>query len=64
MGVSRIRMQGNVLTLYSELDRERLKDAYICYGYGHMSYCNIVDEQQCSIPAFGPARIRDFIKEK
>jgi sialate O-acetylesterase len=32
---------------------------YLWYGYGRNPYCNLVDEQNLAVPAFGPIRLTD-----
>jgi sialate O-acetylesterase len=37
--------------------RELPEDAFLWYGWGNNPYCNIVDEKDMALPAFGPFQI-------
>ncbi len=47
----------NTVMLRAELTEDDMKDMYIYYGLGLNPYCNIIDEQGRSIPAFGPIKL-------
>ena len=59
-GVSRLRLRGNVAEVHSEIS-ESPEEAALFYGYGNMSYCNIVTETGYSLPAFGPVKAKDCL---
>ena len=52
-GVQKIKLCGNTVSLYTEI-KEDPEDALICYGFGHMAYCNITTDTGYCIPAMGP----------
>ena len=52
-GVQKIKLCGNTVSLYTEIT-ENPGEALICYGFGHMAYCNITTDTGYSIPAMGP----------
>ena len=57
-GVSRLRLRGNVAEVHSEISASP-EEATLFYGYGNMSYCNIVTETGYSLPAFGPLKVKN-----
>ncbi len=62
VGVQKIEWQNNVLSLYTEIPVEKIRDAVVYYGFGHMAYCNIGTDTGYSLPAMGPVRVGDFYK--
>ena len=62
--ISRICLEGDSVRIKTELDAEKLNECYICYGFGNSFYCNITDTGRRSIPAFGPLKIKDFLKKE
>ena len=60
LGVSRLRLRGNVAEVHSEISASP-EEAVLFYGYGNMSYCNIVTETGYSLPAFGPIKAKDML---
>lgn len=52
-GVQKIKLCGNTVSLYTGI-KEEPEEALICYGFGHMAYCNITTDTGYSIPAMGP----------
>ena len=57
-GVQKIKLCGNTVSLYTEI-KEEPEEAIICYGFGHMAYCNITTDTGYSIPAIGPIRAKE-----
>ena len=62
--VSRLCLEGDSVRIKTEIDAEKLSECYICYGFGNSFYCNITDTGRRSIPAFGPLKIKDFLKKE
>jgi len=57
-GVQKIKLCGNTVSLYTEI-KEEPEEALICYGFGHMAYCNITTDTGYSIPAMGPVAVKE-----
>ena len=57
-GVQKIQLCGNTVSLYTEI-KEEPEEALICYGFGHMAYCNITTDTGYSIPAMGPVAVKE-----
>ena len=58
-GVQKIKLSGDTVSLYTEIT-ENPEEALICYGFGHMAYCNIVADTGYSIPAMGPIPAKEL----
>jgi len=58
-GVQKISLNKNTVTLYTEV-KENPEEAMICYGFGHMAYCNITTDTGFSIPAMGPIKVKEM----
>ncbi len=62
IGIARVKLDGDTVTLYTEVTEEELKTRFVRYGYLNMGVCTIVDENGQGLPAFGPVAIGDFVK--
>lgn len=52
-----VKLQGNKARILTRLNAQEATNAVIYYGYGCNPVCNITDEADRSIPAFGPVRL-------
>ena len=62
IGVQKITLNGNTVTLYTEITEDP-EEVLICYGFGHMAYCNITTDTLYSIPAMGPIKVKELKKQ-
>lgn len=61
VGVQKIEWQDNIISIYTEIPVEKIKDAVVYYGFGHMAYCNIGTDAGYALAAMGPVCIGDFL---
>jgi len=61
--IQNLELKGNVIAVHNELSLEQLQNATIWYGLGHNAVCNIRDAAGRLLPAMGPIRIKDYLKE-
>ena len=61
-GVQKIKLCGDTVSLYTDI-KDDPEEVLICYGFGHMAYCNIVSDTGFSIPAMGPISVKDLQKQ-
>ena len=61
--ISRICIEGDAVRIKVEMAPEQIKEYVLCYAYGNHYHCNITDGEGRSIPAFGPLKIADYLKE-
>jgi hypothetical protein len=62
-GISRLYVHGDSVRVKLETNPEELPEWYISYAYGNTYYCNITDSAGRAIPAFGPLKIKDYLKK-
>ncbi len=62
-GISRLYLHGDSVRVKLETDPAQLPEWYLSYAYGNDYYCNITDSADRSIPAFGPLKIKDYLKK-
>ncbi len=62
-GISRLYVHGDSVRVKLETPPEELPEWYISYAYGNTYYCNITDSAGRAIPAFGPLKIKDYLKK-
>lgn len=58
IGIQKIKLSENKVSLYTEI-RDNPEDVAIYYGFGNMSYCNILTDTGFAIPAMGPVSPKD-----
>ncbi len=61
--ISKIRLDGNTVHLYTELTIEELPNYYLHYGYLNMGHCSIGANNGHALPAMGPLKIIDYLEE-
>jgi len=49
-----VALQGNRAIIMTTLPRSQARDLTLSYGHGFNPYCNVTDEADRSVPAFGP----------
>lgn len=56
--IFRTELQGSRILLHTSIRQEiEISEFDLYYGFGPAAYCNIVDEGNRSLPAFGPIRV-------
>lgn len=61
--VQSIRLEGDRVRVRTKLTCAQLKDAYLWYGAGLNCICTITDSDNMSLPAIGPIRISEYLRE-
>lgn len=56
-----ISLKDDTVYIRMEMDRETLKKKSLWYAFGHTFRCNITDEADHAIPAFGPIGLYSYI---
>lgn len=61
--IARLCIGEDFVRIKVEMTPEQIKEYFLCYAYGNSFYCNITDGAGRSIPAFGPLKIKDYVRE-
>lgn len=60
--IVRVYLYDTSVRIKVEIFPEKIEDYYVCYAYGNDYYCNITDGEGRCLPAFGPLRIKEYLK--